>query len=263
MGLTPKALHGIVHGQRAAQGTKVLETRMPGAGVEPAQDCSQGILSSIWSAGHSRRFRRTPVNTAISDPLPFPSIRAFWVFRLVSAFVLHGLLHGRSLVSPQPDPIPGHPFAQFGHFRSHLIGRQLALGVNGVELAGEVGEPGVDVAAGGLHVVNGSSTSVASRRIKGRWSGFSKAPAKSCSVSASAISRKEWWSKAALSMSSHSTGSLKCPLTNRAVSSSGRVVVQISSVFGNANRMSSKRILASYSKVLAFMGRNIAVRRAA
>ncbi len=87
----------------------MCNNQMPRAGFEPARGFPQGILRSPQSDGHSRRFRRTPVNTAVSNPLPFPFIRAFWAFRLVSAFVLHGLLHGRSVVSPQPDPIPGHP----------------------------------------------------------------------------------------------------------------------------------------------------------
>ncbi len=49
------------------------------------------------------------------------------------------------VVPPQPDPIPGHPFGDFGQSRPNLVGSQLALGVDAVELAGKVGEPGVYV----------------------------------------------------------------------------------------------------------------------
>ncbi len=47
MGHTLNELHGLLHGRRAAQGTKVLETRMPRAGFEPARGFPQGILSPL------------------------------------------------------------------------------------------------------------------------------------------------------------------------------------------------------------------------
>ena len=100
-------LHGLLHGHATAKGTSIRKSPMPGARVERARGCPQGILRSLWSSSYSRRFRRTPVNTATSDPIPFPLIRASWAFRVVSALVVHGLVHGR--FAPHLDLIPGQP----------------------------------------------------------------------------------------------------------------------------------------------------------
>ena len=90
---TVNKVRSIVHSGRAAQGTSVPEPPMPGARVERARGCPQGILSSPELDGGCRPFRQTPAKTPLPCPVPFPSIKGLGRIRSVYAALVRSIVH--------------------------------------------------------------------------------------------------------------------------------------------------------------------------